>query len=520
MKRNGLEGILTSFLLVVIAIIYTFLSYYTPTGLDDWAFLAEWRQQIGDRGLSLSSLYDFWSNIRLYDNGRFSNTFLPMFLLYSPWKELFPIITGISGALIVFFLSRFAFPERKLSFYSLCIAWPAVVFLLPWRNFLFVADYSINYIWTAAITMAFICYVLVCEKNGWTLWRLIVGLFFAFIAGGWHEGFSLATVSGLLLYTLTRRDGRFSLQWWLLGVFYGGIAVANYYCPGMLDRTGKEIGNVSKGMSVASLVVDFIPVILAMIAISVYALVPKLRRGLRRAWNQPLFVISAGVVVVGVLMSLLFVHQPRSAFWPDIMALVMVLILTRKIWERIATSSFKIYVESILLSVGFLPMVFALKEQYNLYLEAQEIESKMAASENGTVYHDLYQPGAKQMLALKIPSVSLWNTAFNYEAMKRYTGKSYATILPTELSNSNLYRNADKIAGDGDFIRVGNFLLASTRLSKEPEILPFTFTLKNGQVQSFLILSLPFHSPTSQEYTYLRLPTSLSASEITRVTLE
>lgn len=503
MKGRWFSGWLPAAALCVVALLYAALSFLTPPGLDDWAFMAEWRDIIGSRPLGLSSLFDFWSDIRLYDNGRFSNTLIPVFLLYSPWKEFFPFITGIAVALIILFIVRFSFADGKCTLFRLSIAWAAAVFFLPWRNALFIADYSINYIWTAAITMGFISYVLSCEKAGWSLWRLIFGLFWAFIAAGWHEGFALASEAGLLLYTLSSRSRRFSLQWWILGVFYGGVAVANYYCPGMLLRTERELGEGSIGMSLSSLLVDFAPVIITIVAIGFYAVVPSLRNGLRKAWQSPYFAIGAGVVVVGTLMSILFVHQPRSAFWPDIMAIVMFIILTRHIWIKIGESAYRNYVALIFLACSFIPTTFAIQQQYGLYLEGREIEAQMASSEIGVVYHDVDSPGRLSLLALKIPSYSLWHTAFNSQAWKRYTRKPYAAVVPTALSFREAYDNPESLSADGNYVKIGNHILYVGRLSEEAEVIPLSLTLKEGRHIELLVTAIPYLAPDNRPYTYL-----------------
>lgn len=419
------------------------------------------------------------------------------------------MITGVAVAFILLFIVRFSFSDGKCTLFRLSIAWAAAVFLLPWRNALFIADYSINYIWTAAITMGFISYALSCEKAGWSLWRLILGLVWAFIAAGWHEGFALASVAGLLLYTLSSRSRRYSLQWWILGVFYGGVAVANYYCPGMLHRTESELGEVSIGMSLSSLLVDFAPLIITIVAISFYAVVPRLREGLGKAWHSPYFVIGAGVVLVGTFMSILFVHQPRSAFWPDIMAIVMFIILTRHIWIKIGESAYRNYLSLVFLACAFIPTAFALQQQYGLYLEGREVEAKMESSESGVVYHDIDSPGRLNLLALKIPSYSLWHTAFNSQAWKRYTKKSYAAVVPTDLSDKKAYDNPETLSADGNYIKINEHILYVGRPSDEAEVIPISITLKDDQRIEFLATAIPYLAPNNRIYTYLHPLTSI-----------
>lgn len=490
-------------LIFLIAACYALMSYWTPTGLDDWMFMGEWNNVTAGKGFSLSSLYDFWATIRQGDNGRLSNTLIPIFLIYSPFKEVFPIFTGLFVALIIWLIARLAFNKPATPFFLL-LSWTAVIFMLPWRNNIFVADYSINYIWTAGITLIFMIIVMRKEKQGWTLPWFLIALFLAFVAGLWHEGFALATLGGFLLYTLCSRK-KFSIQWWTIGCFYAIVAVANYLCPGMLRRTGNELASLSPGTSWISLAVDFLPVLLLIILLVGLLLIPAGRKRIRECCRNPWFIIASGIVIAGSLLSLLFVHQPRSAFWPDLMAIVMLFILTKPIWLRIYSSFFKYFIILLLFCLIAMTTGFALTEQHAYHQEAKLIIEKMSESPSGTVYYDLKTPSRSTAVALKVPTHDLWVTSYTYEALKNFNHKRFPAVVPAALGAQNWREALIAFGINPDWYRVGDGFLGPYEAANEPDVPTLSVTLDSGEEVEAAGMLLPFLSPDGIPFVYLKI---------------
>lgn len=504
MKSGKLTLLSNSFLLLLIAAAYALMSFWTPYGLDDWTFMAEWRDVNGDAGASPTACYNFWADIRLVDNGRLSNTLIPLFLLFSPWKELFPVITGCFVAFLIWGVARLSFPGRRISLLPLLLSWACVVFLLPWRNSLFIADYSINYIWSAAITMLFMLVVMRGEKKGWPPLLFALSLLLALIAGLWHEGFALATLGGFLLYTIFSRR-RFAFQWWTVGIFYAGVTIVNFLCPGMLERADNEFGILGLGASLFTMIADFLPVILLALLIVGLSFSRSGRKRLRECRENPWFMIGIGIIVVGVLLSVLFVHQPRSAFWPDLMAIVLCIMLSEPLWSKVFSSSFRWYVGILLLSVALLPMIFAITEQYEYFKEAKTVEEKMEISPEGTVYHDLRSPSLATNLALRMPSHSLWATPYHYQALTNHTLKPFVAVVPTSFAENNWLDIAEPVKGDREFMRVGESIVLPFETDQKPEVVPLSVGLRSGVEVATAGMLLPFMSAEGIPYTYLQI---------------
>ena len=478
------------------------MSFWTPLAYDDWMFMGVWKEVNGEKPLSFSTLFDFWSNIRIGDNGRLSNTLSPLSTLFSPWKELFPIISGVCVAIIIYLSAKLSFANKKVSPFNLSIAWLAILLFLPWRNALFVADYTLNYIWATTLTLIFMCTVIKFEQKGWNVYNFILTLILAFIAGGWHEGFAVATICGFLLYSF-KFHLRFSPQWYIIGVFYAFVTFIFLYCPGMLDRSARQLGATNTGQSLLKMTFDFLPIIFILILSGITAIVPSLRHYLKDAWNNKWFVIGTGIIIGGSTLSLLFTHQPRSAFWPDLMAIIMIFILTSPIWIKIQKLSYNGIITLLVLVLCLIPMLYTLIWQNRLYEESDEILAKIEASPSGTVYHDIIQGASIPLVTLKMTNYPAWITDFHYVSIKEYTDKKYPAVLPLSLKVKDFLSHGKQLKGNMNALKHDNGIVIPGNPYGKPIKFSVRVTLKNNEETEAAALLLPFLSMENKEMSYI-----------------
>lgn len=506
-------------ILILIAVLYALMCSLTPLALDDWSFMAAWQEVNGDKPLSLSTLIDFWKEIRLYDNGRLANTLSPLSTMFSPWKDLFPVVTGLMVSLIVAFTAYFSFSTpiksshgsltsfryQWLAPLKLSLVWMAIFFMLPWRNGLFIADYSLNYIWTCAITMTFMALVINCENSHWSVLTFILSLVLAFFAGAWHEGFAVATLAGFLLYTIIRgigRDGkRFSVQWYLIGVFYAAVTLTFCLSPGLLHRSSKEFAMAPLGSNIFKLFFDFLPVLLCLLLLFLNWVLPGFRKYIWEAWRNPLFVIASGISFTGILLSLLFTHQPRSAFWPDIMAIIMIMILTRPLWNKLTVSRFNPYFTVLAISCCLVPMVYILVWQRKLLSESDSIIADMRSSESGTVFKDIIRAEDLPFITMKMTNQGAWITEFHYSSLGKYFNKPYPAVVPANLENINI--DILERTSDSEVIKSGDSFLIPHAV--DISTIPLEVTLNNGKQIEAIALMLPFMPSDGTPMTYINI---------------
>ena len=493
---------LSGAILLLIAALYFLLSYFTPFAYDDYVFMAEWRATNGEKALSISTLYDFWKDIRLYDNGRLANTFSILSTTFSPWKEIFPIATGLLVATIIFFTAYFSFPDKKISPFYISVVWCAVLFFLPWRNALFVADYSLNYIWSAAITMLFMVMLVRSERYRWNFYNFIFTILLAVLAGGWHEGFAIPTLFGFLLFTIKKKF-KFSPYWYIAGFIYGVVALVFLYCPGLIGRSQRQLGVANTGQSYLKMTIDFLPVIFISLIVVFSSVVPPLRRRLKKVWNNIWFVTGTGIVVAGSLLSLLFTHQARSSFWPDLMAIVMIFIITAPLWRRLNISRYKYCLTSVSLAACVTVILTTIIWQFRLYKESEAIMAKMESSNSGTIYHDIIRNSDIPVATLKMTNYPAWITDFHYHALKEYMGKPFPAVLPTALEQADIISEGRPLKGNAGAVNLKNHIIIPANLFGKPITLEADMLLKNGEEIPGAALLLPFLTKDNQEMAYM-----------------
>ncbi|MCH5218263.1 MAG: hypothetical protein J1F07_06930 [Muribaculaceae bacterium] len=528
MNKQGINVALGWGILLLIAVLFTLMTLWTPPAYDDWIFMAVWREVNGDASPGLGTMVDFWREIRLYDNGRLANVMAPLSVMFSPGRELFPLLNGLCVAAIVGFASRLAFGRDWLRPVNIALCWLFILFLLPWRNSLFVADYALNYIWSAAITMAFMVSVVRRERLGWNPIAFVGALLLAFIAGGWHEGFAVPTLTGFLVYSiaeLCRGGRRLSWCWWAVGVFYAAVTLFFVVCPGMLERSASQLGVANPGGQLFKLAFDFMAVIFLCLLIIIWAVVPGLRRGLREACSNVWFLIGSGIVVVGVLLSLLFTHQPRSAFWPDLWAIIMIFILARTLLRRLDRSRFAPYVAALSVGVCIIPMGFAISWQRALDAESAYIMAEMERSESGTVFHDVIPSGSVPLYTLKMPNHAAWVTGFHFHTIREYSGKPYPAVVPVELAGAVPEKEGVTMesteagqAGSGA-LKVGESIVLPYVPFDKPLVNPVGVRLADGTETNGVALFLPYmgNDGIARTYVYVYF---IPASDITGIEIQ
>lgn len=292
------------------------------------------------------------------------------------------------------------------------------------------------------------------------------------------------------------------MQWYTIGAVYAVAAIIFYLCPGMLSRTSLELASPSLGMNAFKIFADFLPVILLIVVTIIEAIVPAWRHLIARAWESRVFIIGCGIVVAGVILSLLFRHQPRSAFWPDLMAIVMLFRLLAPIWSGIEESRFRGYVTSLVFLLSLLPMVSALAAQHSYFKESEEILSEIEVSDSGTVYRDVIPSGSLSPLSLKIPSHNLWITSYQYQALKNHTGKPLPAVVPKELENPDILAGAFPLEGHAGAFMAGHSIILPYALSA-PEVVEVETMLDDGTTTRTAAMALPFRLPGGNRATYI-----------------
>lgn len=444
-----------------IALMYGLMSYLTPLQYDDLMFIGAYRSNSGGSDtFSLAAWYGYCNELAQGDNRRLGNLLSPLTTLFSPTCHIFPWVNGIMAAtIVVISISIARITSHRAAATS--ALWLLITIALPWRNNIFVADYSLNYIWSSVIALTTIALSIgYIRTQQWNVF--IAAAITGTLTGWWHEGFALPVSAGLAftggLYPTLRRD----LRWWLLVILTGGAALWAVSCPGMMERISSET-LTSGGLQWETYIIDLFMVIAA----TLVSVLTAVSRRYRTILSSPRFIIVFVTMAAGAVMSIAVVHSPRTSFWPDLCASVVVMML---LWQplcdmisrrRHATT----LVGTLCWCVCVTQMALSILWQARINLENRWITSQMQHSP--TVFIDITMPEDVPAATLLFPTRTAWIEDFNYAAHEYAFGLPDGTlaVIPTSLREASP-DNSRLLTGNAGVYRCGDALWTASATAK------------------------------------------------------
>lgn len=422
---------------MIVAAVYTLMSAWTPMQLDDYLFMDVYHCHSGNSSeFSSEAMAGFIGEIRANDNCRIANIMAPVFLMFEPFRSLFPYITGALCALIIWMICRLSVRPRDISVAKCVLVWTLFIVFLPWRNNIFVTDYALNYIYSSAITLGMVLLMLRSERSGWSVGSLILLSIIAIVAGGWHEGFSFPTVGGLLVYGwLARRHT--SWQWWTVTAIYLMSALAFALSPGLIGRAHAQAG----GYNFTGYIKMMADLALVVIVLGVQILLfinVKGRRFLSTLYrDSPAMIIFSVAMIVSAVLSMAFHASARTAFFPELCAIVCAMIMITAAYKSISTKYTYLFV-AVLLILCCAQSVAALVWQHRFYVEDDRIMEQLLTSEHGSVFYDSTQPEDVPLYTMFFPARIAWTDDFHYYCLKQCMHRDIISVAPTSLADTTL----------------------------------------------------------------------------------
>lgn len=431
-------------ILAAIAIIYSLMSLWTPMMLDDYIFKAAYlrHNNLSDH-FNLQALMAYMKEVRDCDNSRIPNLIAPFSTTIAPWKDIFPIFTGLCVATIIALASRFI-AGYKICKYPLCIAmvWLACIILIPWRNNLFVAAFSLNYIYPACGMLIFITIAMHSQSAKSNLMAATVLCLIAFPSGMWHEGFTLPTFAGFLMISL-RNIKKWKWWWWFAGFLFAAGAFTAAMAPGTLSRANSQFAFAPYLSTV--MIADYAGVGFLCSLLVLPTCIRRGRKSLKKSFSSDLFTLFFTAMCAGLCLSLILPHSPRMAFYPDICAIICSGLIIRNILVEnpnalsLFTKGYK--------AAGFIALIISSAQsaaaiiwQHALYEEEKTIMPLIKESPSGTVFYNYLDPYDIPLYTLYFPVRGEWVSAFTYITMHEYmsvTGKdgdhtNYPAVVPLD----------------------------------------------------------------------------------------
>lgn len=501
-------------LLATVGILYSIMSYFTPLQIDDYMFMGAYKDNNGGSlDFSLSAMWDYITEIRRCDNSRMSNIMAPFSSLFAPWKYIFSWLTGFLCSLIIWEVGRIAGISRNKFEWGAFI-WLAIVLFLPWRGFIFVKDYSLNYIYPSALALGFVMSLIRGEESRWTTWRMIALIILAFLSASWHEGFSFTVLGGLLLWTAIKK-GKVSKVWWLILVFYALIASLFAFSPGMINRGVKEM-KVGMPVIPVKLIAD---ISLCVVMIGLYAIWLIAKNGRKRMKSlagNPYFVIFTCIALLGVALSLILNHTARTAFWPQLCAIVSLSIAIKyRIEENIKSKNKCIWTYLVACGIFLLCVAHGIHSiiwEHKYYLEDKYLISQIEKGES-QIFYDILMPEEIPATTLYFPVKSSWITSFHYRCLENFYNRRIG-VFPKSLENIDENRT-ENIPGTLSLKRSGDALLTSLdKIKNEKDVIYINVTTKDGkELKAHPAFVRIFETRKGDKFMYVK-PYKLAAKDI------
>lgn len=479
LKRRRLLELLLYF---IIFSYITIMSMLTPLVIDDILFMNMYLENSGgSTNFSLKGILGFIEVMRKYDNSRISNMFAPICALVTPFKQLFPFFTGLCVCGCVRIISIWS--NKSQSPFATFLIWMTILIFLPWRNNIFSQDYSLNYVFGSFITLLNIYFIVNHEKKGWKASNFCGIIILSIVAGGWHEGFAVPTIFGLFVCTIFNRFKR-SPQWYAILATYFISAIAFGLSEGMINRAIIE-QTTPIPLVYYKLIADlFVPIIL-FLCVMVGCVYKKGRKILKKIFCNDVVVIFFFTCIIASIISIKFDHTARTAFYPDLCAIIVVFVAFSQIGIKDYVTCernrrwIKYLIGFLFSGIWLIQGASSIYWQHIFYEENKEIMKGISESKTGTFFYDITMPEEVPIYTLYFPSKSNWVTEMQLRSVRDYLSNDMASIVPTALRLARI-ENSRNI-GNG-FYENGGAIFTAINYNPTRKFVYFDLMLKDGRM--------------------------------------
>ena len=431
------------------------VTWFTPLYTDDWMFLYRWKIAGGTKDFSLDTMAKFFSICREQDNSRISNMFTPFTSVFSPFKEIFPIVNGLFYALLIMLVQKIScnFSKRP-DVVILVFAWACLIVFLPWFDVIFIYAFTFNYIWASVVALTFLFILLQSDEKGWTWQRTTLGCIFAFLTAAFHEGFGVPTLCGMGLWMIFRK-GRMSWQFWLMSGIIFVTTLVFVISKGTMTRLALTLGDHFYLPSYRVIAV----LVLAAIVFTILAFSRTGKEIISATCKRPVFPVCLGIFISSYVIALATEQKPRCYLYGNEAVVVLLLNLlynSRKIMSAKGKQHNFLYGVAAggMLILCVIQSIATIYWQKRYGDESREVYSLLEKSDNGIVYYDFKNKGLppKYTLTMPIGHSPIWGNTGQYQILRTYFATPFMAVLPKVLEDAD-YSRGEKIGGGAKAIR-------------------------------------------------------------------
>jgi len=337
------------------------------------------------RGPEISDLTDVAISVKnhylYFNNARFANSLAFLSNLVPHW--LTDAVSALMFAVMIVMLSRFGFgrgltPARTMATVT------ASALLLSWAGPMMTADFLMNYLWAAAITLVWL-WLLVGREKGTTLWIMLP---LSFLAGGMHEAFTLAfgaAAAVTLLQTGRLKNPRKMAPLALYLIVVGVITLSPSLLRRLSEAAATESVDLTSPVVIATIILSYAGAVAAVMATA--AAVVSHRADRRAILRETLPFFAA--IMVNTAISLVSSNFEGRTAWPANLAGIIIIFRAARLSDIKVTIPMKTTLVSAFI-LWMLTVTGLTIAQYrkSRYLKSFQ-ETLAAAAESPAVYFDL-----------------------------------------------------------------------------------------------------------------------------------
>lgn len=320
-RRHPVQGALWGLFAVSIILFFKAMPIY----VDDFWYarrLRPWIEGAPSAGSLLDAVMQTWRFHYLTDNARLPNVLIVPLLLLPKWVGSLPAALALCYA----FAKGSLMAVQRSSLLCLSVGLLMFAYCIPWYDCMGSEDYQLNYavaVWLAMWGSAAFLRSRPNTKRG-LAGAFVLGL----ILGLWHEGFSVPVLVAAICLMLSKPPLRSRFNITLLVGISAGLCVL-LTCPGLATRlpSTRELFTPSRFLFIAICHPAFLTACVVVAIVGV-------RRGVKFISSDPVALFMLISACVSMCIHLLTTRLPRTGFWAETAAILLILNLLSRCCAR------------------------------------------------------------------------------------------------------------------------------------------------------------------------------------------
>lgn len=504
----------TAILLAAVAAAFGLMYYYTVIHSDDLRLMLSYTGfNSGKTNFDAGAYSQYIMNFIREENARLANMLFPIVGIILPrWIAASLMAALVSG--YIWLTCRLA--ADRVTFSRTVAVTFLSLFLLPWRDSMFLIDMGLNYVLTSALYLLFIIALMRLPAKESHPAHIVAIAILAAICGWMHEAFAAATgcaMCAMLFYKKYRRTDYYVI----LAVF----AVTSVCClltPGTLNRIATQGAETVRFQNLPGFVVKSSPVTLTCGLITIGLISKRLRAKVKAFVSEPVTIFCLVVSAVSLLIALKAQTGHRPYWYANTAVIV---IWCRWIFNHIELSVIaKRIMTSAMLVIIAVFMVSTVMAQIKASHRLTEVLDQLLANRFRPVYCDIATDAGIHHWGYVTDN--LWaDEAYINDVKERYRLKAAPVVFPSSMRHADWYKtealNPEASVcriGDQLFVRESALNLYGDRYRAYKKFMRFTID-GNEMVLRVLLTPVDFGGPI--EYFWIRPERKIDLEKVRRV---